>query len=148
MAFKPIVLKNADLLLGSEGEGTDFGLQLTSIAATPDVATERVKTVKPAGRFSSVDDPEWSLDLGYLYGYDDSGTVEAAFSSYLIAHNGEQVPFSFTPIDGASGSPIYSGTCTLVAGPLGGDQGAFSTQSVSLPIEGQIEIEAVAAAAG
>lgn len=134
MAFEPIVLKNADLLLGAEATGTDFGIQLTSITLTADVATERIKTVKKEGRFSSVDDPEWSLDLGYLYGHDTDGVTQA-LADYLLANNGTQVPFTFRPISG--GSPVYSGTCTLVAGSIGGDQGAFSTQSVSLPVEGQ-----------
>lgn len=141
--YRPIVLKNADLILGSEGDGTDFGLQLTSITATPDVATERIKTVKPEGRFASVDDPEWSLDLGYLYGYDDAGAVEQAFSSYLLMHNGEIVPFIFRPLHAVAGSPEYTGEVHLVAGPLGGDQGAFSTQTVSLPVEGQVAVGAI-----
>lgn len=145
MAYQPIVLKNADLELGTAATGTDFGLQLTSIVATPDVAVERIKTVKPEGRFASVDEPEWSLDLGYLYGYDDAAGVDAAFTEYLMNHNGEIVDFTFRPLSGVVGSPEYTGQCRLVAGPLGGDQGAFSTQSVSLPVEGQIGVGAVVA---
>lgn len=144
MAFQPIVLKNADLELGSAATGTDYGLQLTSITATPDVAVERIKTVKPEGRFASVDEPEWSLDLGYLYGYDDAAAEDAAFTEYLMNHNGEIVDFTFRPISGLAGAPEYTGQCRLVAGPLGGDQGAFSTQTVSLPVEGQIAVGTIA----
>lgn len=145
MTFKPIVIKDADLILGDEATGTDFGIQLTSIVLTPDVATERIKTAKPAGRFSSVDDPEWSMDLGYVYGYDDT-TAESALAAYLLANNGTQVPFTLRPISGLVGAPEITGTVTLVAGGIGGDQGAFSTQSVSLPVEGQPVIGAIAAA--
>jgi hypothetical protein len=143
MAFKPIVIKDADLILGVVATGTNFAIQLTSITLTPDVATERIKTAKPAGRYSSVDDPEWSLDLGYVYGYDDT-TADEALAAYLLDHTGEQVPFTFRPISGASGAPEISGTVTLLAGAIGGDQGAFSTQTVSLPVEGQPTIGAVA----
>jgi hypothetical protein len=144
MAFQPIVLKNADLELGTAAAGTDYGLQLTSITATPDVAVERIKTVKPEGRFASVDEPEWSLDLGYLYGYDDAAAEDAAFTEYLMNHNGEIVDFTFRPLHAVAGSPEYTGQCRLVAGPLGGDQGAFSTQTVSLPVEGQIAVGTIA----
>lgn len=148
MAFKPISLKNVLLRLGDEATGTDFAIQLTSVTLTPDVATERLKTLKPAGRYSSVDDPEWSLDLGYAYGYDDAGAAALALSSYLLENNGEQVPFSFEPIAALVGAPKYDGTVSLVAGALGGDQGAFSTQSVSLPVEGQPTVSTVTAPAG
>lgn len=138
MAFRPIILKNTDLQLGSEADGTDFGIQLTSITLSADVATERLKTVKPAGRFSAVDDPEYSLELGYVFGSDPEG-AEPALGDYLMEHNGEEVDFTFRPLSG--GPPVYSGRCTLVAGSIGGDQGAFSTQYVTLPVEGTVDVD-------
>ena len=134
MAFAPIVIKNADLVLGSEADGTDYAIELTSIALTPDVSPERIKTAKPEGRFSSVDDPEWNLDLGYVYGKYADADAQVSLADYLMAHVGEQIPFTFRPKTGGAG---YSGIVTLVPGAIGGDQGAFSTQSVSLPLEGQ-----------
>lgn len=132
--FKPIVIKNADLVLGNEADGTDYGIELNSIALTPDVSPERIKTAKPAGRFSSVDDPEWNLDLGYVYGKRGGGATDQSLADYLMDHVGEQLPFTFRPVSGGAG---YAGTVTLLPGALGGDQGSFSTQSVSLPVEGQ-----------
>lgn len=134
MAYAPIVIKNADLVLGDEASGTDYAIELNSIALTPDVSPERIKTAKPEGRFSSVDDPEWNLDLGYVYGKRDTADGVPSLADYLMDHVGEQIPFTFRPKTGGDG---YSGTVTLLPGAIGGDQGAFSTQSVSLPVEGQ-----------
>jgi hypothetical protein len=143
MAFAPIVIKNADLFLGSEADGTDYAIELTSIALTPDVSPERIKTAKPEGRFSSVDDPEWNLDLGYVYGKYGTGDTTVSLADYLMAHVGEQIEFTFRPKTQEAG---YTGTVTLVPGAIGGDQGAFSNQSVSLPVEGQpTAVDAVAA---
>lgn len=141
--FQPIVIKNADLFLGTEADGTDYAIELTSIALTPDVSPERIKTCKPEGRFSSVDDPEWNLDLGYVYGkYGTGDAGKVSLADYLLAHVGEQIPFTFRPKTGEGG---YTGVCTLLPGAIGGDQGAFSTQSISLPVEGQPEPVAAAA---
>lgn len=147
MAFEPIVLKNADLILGDEATGTDFAVQLTSVTLTADVATERIKTIKPEGRFASVDDPEWTLELGYVYGRDNTtAPVATVIADYLLDNNGEQVPFTFRPISG--GPPVYTGQCRLVAGSIGGDQGAFSTQTVSLPVDGQVTVDNAVVPAG
>lgn len=140
MAFQPIVIKNADLVLGDEASGTDYAIELNSIALTPDVSPERIKTAKPEGRFSSVDDPEWNLDLGYVYGKNDEGV---SLADYLMDHVGEVISFTFRPVSGGDG---YTGDVTLLPGAIGGDQGSFSTQSVSLPVEGQPEKLAAAPA--
>lgn len=137
MAFRPVSMKDAILVLGDEATATDFAIQLTSVTLTPDVSVERIKTLKPAGRYAAVDDPEWSLDTGYVYGYDDAATAEAAYSEYLRAHSGELVSFAFEPINGKGDR--YEGEVWILAGAIGGDQGSFSTQSVSLPVEGQPE---------
>lgn len=143
MAFQPIVIKNADLFLGSEADGTDYAIELNSIALTPDVSPERIKTAKPAGRFSSVDDPEWNLDLGYVYGKRGEGE-DLSLADYLMDHVGDVIEFTFRPKTGEAG---YTGEVTLLPGAIGGDQGSFSTQSVSLPVEGQ-PTKVAAAAAG
>lgn len=133
MAFAPLYMKDVDLILGDEATGTNFKCQLRSVTLTPDVNVERIKTLCPTGQFSNVDDAEWSLELGYLYGTDDTTPAEA-LANYLLTNAGDQVDFFFAPISGGDG---YSGTVTLVPGPLGGEQGSFSEQSVSLPVDGQ-----------
>lgn len=133
MAYTPLYMKDVDLILGDEATGTNFKCQLRSVTLTPDVNVERIKTLCPTGQYSNVDDPEWSLELGYLYGVDDTTPAEA-LANYLLVNAGDKVEFFFAPIAGGAG---YSGNVTLVPGPLGGEQGSFSEQSVSLPVDGQ-----------
>lgn len=135
MAFKPLFLKNVDLILGDEATGTNFKCQMRSVVLTPNVDIQRIKTACPTGQFSNVDDPEWSLDLGYLYGQ-DATTAEAALGEYLRAHAGEKVDF-LARFDAADATSGYTGEVTVIPGAIGGAYGAFSEQSVSLPIEGQ-----------
>lgn len=133
VGWAPIYMRNVDLILGEEASGTNFKCQLRSVALTPDVNISRIKTLCPTGQFANVDDPEWSLDLGYLYGISDDAS-DVALADFLLDNMGDQVPFTFRPVSGGSG---YSGTVTVVPGPIGGEQGSFSEQSVSLPVEGQ-----------
>lgn len=133
--FQPYYAKNVDFILGDESTGFNFHCQLRSVVLTPDVNTERIKTLCPDGQFSNVDDPEWSLDIGYLYG-NVIGTSAQALADYLLTHHGEKQDFFYAPIAGGSG---YTGQCTIIPGPIGGEQGSFSEQSVSLPVDGQPE---------
>lgn len=133
MAYVPLYMKDVDLILGDEATGTNFKCQLRSVTLTPDVNVERIKTLCPTGQYSNVDDAEWSLELGYLYGVDDT-TAANALANYLLTNSGDKVAFFFAPVAGGAG---YSGSVTLVPGPLGGEQGSFSEQSVSLPLDGQ-----------
>lgn len=133
MAFEPLYMKDVDLILGDEADGANYKCQLRSVTLTPDTNVERIKTLCPEGQYSNVDDPEWNLDLGYLMGTDeDMGSL----SDYLLENQGDKVPFWFAPI---AGGPGYTGETTLVPGPIGGEQGSFSEQSVSLPVDGQPE---------
>lgn len=131
--FQPLYMKNINLILGDEATGTDFRCQLRSAVLTPDVNIVRIKTLCPDGQYANVDDPEWNLDLGYLYGR-DATTPQRALGEYLRANAGTKAEFYFAPVAGEDG---YSGTVTIVPGALGGEQGSFSEQSVSLPLDGQ-----------
>ena len=142
--FEPFYMKNADLVFGDPVTGTNFKCQVRSINLNADTNIARIKTVCPMGQYANVDDPEWTLEIGYLYGRMSTGTtgVQQTFADYLLANAGTSVPFLFRPIAGGKG---YSGTVTLVPGGIGGEQGNFSEKTVSLPVTGQPV--AVAAAA-
>lgn len=136
MAFDPYYAKNVDLILGEEATGFNFKCQLRSVTLTPDVNTERIKTLCPDGQFSNVDDPEWSLELGYLYGNVTSTDGTQSLADFLLENMGNKVPFFYAPRAGGAG---YTGMVTVLPGPIGGEQGGFSEQSVSLPVDGQPE---------
>lgn len=135
MAFEPIFIKNVDLILGDVATGDNFKCQLRSINLDPDTNVVRIRTACPEGQFAEVEDPEWTLNLGYLNGNvtGDAGEA-AALADFLLEHKGEKVDFLFRPRAGGKG---YSGQVTLMAGGIGGDVGGFSEKSVALPLDGQ-----------
>lgn len=133
MAFVPLYMRDVDFILGDASTDQNFKCQLRSVTLTPDTNIERIKTLCPTGQFANVDDPEWNLETGYLMGTD---TDAASFADFLLENAGEKMSFWFAPV---AGGPGYTGTVTIVPGPIGGEQGSFSEQSVSLPLDGQPE---------
>lgn len=130
--WTPIYMRDVDLILGPTLTGLNYKCQLRSVTLTPDVNVTRIKTLCPTGQYAAVDDPEWSLDLGYLYG--TSTVADESLADFLLANTAELMAFEFRPVSGGAG---YTGTVTIIPGPIGGEQGSFSEQSVSLPVEGQ-----------
>ena len=133
--FTPLVLKNGDLILGDVAAGTNFKCQLRGVTLTPSVDVQTTKTACPAGQYSAADDPSWTLDLGYLYGR-HADADEQALGRYLLNQSGNKMPFLFRPWAGLE-TYGYTGVVLIIPGALGGTYGAFSEQSVSLPLDGQ-----------
>ena len=131
--MKRIFMKDVDLILGDEATGSNFKCQLRSVELTPDTNIERIKTMCPDGQYSEVDEPEWTLALGYLNGNVATGDPQA-LADYLLANKGAKTDFIFRPRAGGKG---YSGQVTLLAGSIGGSQGSYSEGSVDLPVDGQ-----------
>lgn len=135
MAFRPIIMRNSDLVIvvggGAETTGTNFHCEARAVTLTPDVNIQRVKTLCPDGTFADVDNPEWTLEVTYLFGTNDSGETLADF---LLDNSGAKGKAWFRPV---SGGPGYECDVTLIPGGLGGEQGSYSEQSVSLPVDGQ-----------
>ena len=135
--FQPIMMKNVDLILGDEATGTNFKCQLRAVTLTPNASMQRMKTLCPDGTYGDVDQPEWDLELGYAYGIDDTrGTTAEILADFLMDGHGTKVPFLFRPQAGGAG---YKGQVTLIAGPIGGNQGAWMEGTVTLPVDGQPE---------
>ena len=135
MAFKPIMMKDVDLILGDLSTGSNFKCQARSVTLKPDTSIQKMKTLCPAGRYADVDDPEWELEIGYAYGYDDAvSPVTEVLANFLLANHGTKMAFKFQPRSGQVG---YTGMVTIVAGPVGGSQGSWMEGSVTLPLDGQ-----------
>lgn len=135
MAFRPIYMKDVNLILGDEALGDDYKCQARSVVLTPEANTTRIKTLCPDGTYANVDQAEWTLEIGYLYGVD---TVDptSLLTTYLLDNEGEKVPFFFAPESGGAG---WTGTITVTPGAMGGEQGNFSEQTVQLPLDGRPE---------
>ena len=130
--FKPVFIKDLDLILGDEATGPNFKCQVKSVKLTPSTNIQKVKTACPTGQYAEVEDPEWELEIGYLYGEDTASA--GSLADYLMQNLGEKSQFLFRPKSGGRG---YKGTVTLVPGGIGGDTGSFSEDSVKLPLDGQ-----------
>ena len=140
MAFAPIFMRASDVKIGAvtagvpddEATATAYECEVRSVLFTPDASTERVKTLCPSGSYANVSAAEWSVEIGYLVGETDSGTT---LSEWLFDHQGEKAIVYFRPVSG--GDTGMSAIVTVVAGPYGGEEGGFSEQSVTLPVDGQ-----------
>lgn len=137
--FKPLFMRDVDLILGDEASGPNFKCQLKSVQLTPDTDIAEAETLCPDGQFSDVNAAKWTLELGYYHGTADEG--EEVLADFLLENHGEKVPFAFRPVAGGAG---YGGTVTLVAGGIGGEVKNHSEQSVELPVQGQpVKLSAV-----
>lgn len=133
MAWKPIMMKDVDLILGDEATGPNFKCQVRSVTLTPTSSPQKLKTACPQGRYSDVSDPEWDLEIGYAFGKDADGVMEA-LADYLLDNHGTKQDFLFRPVAGGAG---YSGEVTIIAGPIGGTVDQWMEGSVTLPLDGQ-----------
>lgn len=137
MAFKPITLKNMDLVLGDASESTQFKCQIKSAKLIPEVSIIKEKTACPKGIYSEVDNPDWNLELGHLTGV-DVDQAEAALTEFLRVHHGQKMSFAMRPFSGDYKGG-FKGKVTLVATEIGGAVGGMNTATVQLPLDGQPE---------
>lgn len=133
---QPIFMKDVDLILGDEATGPNFKCELKSVQLNPDTNTVKTKTLCPTGQYAEVEDPEWTLEIGYLNFDEATSEGGLTLADFLLDNKGQKVPFVFRPKAGGRG---YKGTVTLVAGGFGGEQGNHSEGSVQLPLDGQPE---------
>ncbi|AFV89355.1 hypothetical protein PACID_15420 [Acidipropionibacterium acidipropionici ATCC 4875] len=135
MAFEPTYLKNVDLIFGVEATGTNFKCQVNSVKLTPDADTNTEKALCPEGVYSEVDDPEWTLEVGYLAGRDKEDATKA-LSEFMRVNHGKTMPFTFRPYTGEPEGG-FAGVIRCMATEFGGEQGSFSKVSAKLPVIGQ-----------
>jgi hypothetical protein len=117
-----------------ESSGTSYECEVRSVTLTPDVSIEKVKTLCPTGQYSNAGTPEWEIEIGYLTGYWDDGSV--AFSDFIMQNIGKKADVYFRPLRGGTGWKVLA---TIQPGPIGGEEGSFSEQSVTWPVDGQPE---------
>lgn len=133
--FRPDAVSAELVLADSE---TTFDCELRALTVTPN--SEWLNTLCPPGSWPDV---TWTLDLTYLPGttslVDGAGDTVAAetLDQYLFDHYGEHVDFIAWPYGPTI--PGYTGIVSLAPGGIGGTQGEWPEQSVSLPIDGQPE---------
>lgn len=121
----PFTIRNAALTLGTY----KFPSAVGACEVTPSYQNITYPTVD-GGNKPIADDGAWVLSISYGQ---DHITLNA-LTRYLLEHDGEYVPFEYTPQAGGQG---YSGTVLCRAGAIGGPARQHATSSVQLPLDGQ-----------
>lgn len=136
MAFKPITLKNVDLVFGDATTSHQFKCQVKSLKFIPESTVIREKTACPTGVYTEVEDPTWNLEVGHLTGVDDAAAPNTAFTEFLMENSGELYPVA---VRFNSGTIIggYKARVRLVPAEIGAAVGGMNTATVQLPVEGQ-----------
>ena len=136
MAFKPITLKNVDLVFGDATTSHQFKCQVKSLKFIPESTVIREKTACPTGVYTEVEDPTWNLEVGHLTGVDDAGATNVALTEFLMENSGELYPVA---VRFNSGTIIggYKARVRLVPAEIGAAVGGMNTATVQLPVEGQ-----------
>lgn len=109
--------------------GTDYANQCTSVVMTPEQETQTLKTMVPDGIVQDVDTATWTLSINGIQDY----VAAQGLARFLTDNSGVQLAIVFEPKKGG-----VTATATVVgkAVPFGGEQGAFTTFDVQLPMIG------------
>lgn len=122
---KPFSINNAQLTLGTD----TFPNAIGECTLTPNYAGTTYPTID-GDEHPIADQASWVLSIGFGQDHVTAG----ALSLYVLEHDGEVVPFVFTPQSGGQG---YSGNVLIRAAAIGGNARQHATSSVQLPVKGQ-----------
>jgi hypothetical protein len=112
-------------------EATDYANQCTSVVLTPDQATQTLKTMVPDGIVQDVDSAVWTCSINGIQDY----KAARGLARLLTEMAGSELDIVFTPKNG-TGNATATVTVVGKAVPFGGEQGAFTTFSIELPVIG------------
>lgn len=122
------VLRDAEFMV----EATDYANQCTSVVLTPDQATQTLRTMVPDGIVQDVDSAVWTCSINGIQDY----KAAQGFARLLTDMSGQELDIVFTPKKG-TGNATATVTVVGKAVPFGGEQGAFTTFSIDLPVIGE-----------
>lgn len=126
MPFNPLYLTESKLTI----DGTAFEAEVSGVRLTPTSTTATWKGLKKGSSFTKGGLATWAA--GINFGQDHE--LATSLSTFLFEHEGEELPFSFEPIDGGTG---FSGTLVAQAAEIGGDVDTFGVATVTLPVQGK-----------
>lgn len=119
------VLRDANFTV----EATDYANQCTSVVMTPDQPTQTMRTMVPDGVVQDVDTAVWTCSINGIQDYKQA----QGLARLLTNMAGQQIDLVFEPKNGGVSAAV---TAVAKAVPFGGEQGAFTTFSVELPMVG------------
>lgn len=110
-------------------EATDYANQTTSVVLTPEQATQTIKTMVPDGIVQDVDTATWTVTINGIQDMTDAQGLARLLNDMA----GDPIDIVFTPKPGGA-TATFTATAKNVT--FGGEQGAFTSFSVDLPVTG------------
>jgi hypothetical protein len=120
------VMKNSVFTL----EGVDFVGQVNKVNFVPDTPIQQMRTLSPTGTITDIDTTVWTMELAGVQDF-GSGSLGAA----LRTAAGTLQSVVFQPKTGAAQDKIEAEVMCMHI-PFGGEQGAWRTFDISLPVDG------------
>jgi hypothetical protein len=115
-----------------EVETVEYNAQVTKVRLVPDTPTQTLRVMEPASSVVDADSPVWTLELA---GIQDFGVGSLGAALRTAADAGTDLDVEFQPKTGV-GQDRAVFSIRPVNIPFGGDQGAFRTFDVTVPVVG------------
>lgn len=121
-----MVFKNAVITV----DAVDYTNQLRKARLVPDQPLQSYRTLVPDGVVQDVDSVVWTLEIEGL-----QINIAGGLAAYLRTNSGLNVAF-ILQVKAGVGQPKATFTAIAMAPEFGGEQGAFLTQTLTLPVIG------------
>lgn len=125
-------LKQGALVLDVGGEGmAKFATQATNVVISPSTKQDgEPLEVLDGNKTTAASTTEWTLKAKAIQDFTDPAGLQA----YSWEHDGETVPFTWTP---TQGGPVFSGNVTIQPLDVGGDVNKRIDVDVEWPLTGK-----------
>jgi hypothetical protein len=111
-------------------DGTEYANQLRKARLVPDQPVQTYRTLVPDGAVQDADSVVWTLEIEGL-----QINIASGLAYYLRQQSGLIVAMTLTPLIG-TGNPKATFNVTALSPEFGGEEGAFLTQTLTLPVTG------------
>lgn len=128
IAVAAYVMKDALLQIATD----NYELHVSSAVFEPDAKLQTWQAIAPAGSFSDMSSPTWSLKLAYAQDWKTTNSL----AQYLLANQGQQKVVVLRPKGTTAGEAIITATVIIAPGPIGGDVNTVQTGEVTLGVVG------------
>lgn len=113
-------------------DGTDYANQLSKARLVPDQPIQTYRTLVPDGVVQDVDSVVWSLEITGL-----QINVSGGLADYLRTNSGVATSWVVQPRTG-TGQRKATFTAIALMPEFGGEQGAFQTIDMTIPVNGSV----------
>jgi hypothetical protein len=111
-------------------DGTDYANQVRKVRLVPDQGIQTYRTLVPDGSVQDIDSAVWTLELEGL-----QINITGGLAYYLRSVSGAQIACVWQPKTGV-GNAKATFTAIAMMVEFGGEQGAFLTDTLTLPVVG------------